>query len=309
MVMAKAASGKPERLSIPRRLWRDRISWLMMSPYLFFYVLMILIPAVVSIVLSFTYFNMFSAPKFVGLDNFVRMFMEDDVFMTALSNTLVAAVVIGPIGYLISFVMAWLINDISPRIRWLVTLIFYAPSISGSAYVVWSFILSPDAYGLVNSFLLKTGFISAPLLFFQDSGQALVLVILVQLWLSMGVGFLAFIAGLQNADRSLYECGAIDGIRSRWQELWYITLPQMKPMLLFGAVTQIAAAYAVGPVSQALCGFPSVDYSAHTILLHALDYGSTRYQMGYAGAVCVVLFLLVLITYKLADFALSRVGR
>ena len=174
--MAKAASGKPERLSKPRRLWRDRISWLMMSPYLFFYVLMILIPAVVSIVLSFTYFNMFSAPKFVGLDNFVRMFMEDDVFMTALSNTLVAAVVIGPIGYLISFVMAWLINDISPRIRWLVTLIFYAPSISGSAYVVWSFILSPDAYGLVNSFLLKTGFISAPLLFFQDSGQALVLV-------------------------------------------------------------------------------------------------------------------------------------
>ena len=142
--MAKAASGKPERLSIPRRLWRDRISWLMMSPYLFFYVLMILIPAVVSIVLSFTYFNMFSAPKFVGLDNFVRMFMEDDVFMTALSNTLVAAVVIGPIGYLISFVMAWLINDISPRIRWLVTLIFYAPSISGSAYVVWSFILSPS---------------------------------------------------------------------------------------------------------------------------------------------------------------------
>ena len=276
--MAKAASGKPERLSIPRRLWRDRISWLMMSPYLFFYVLMILIPAVVSIVLSFTYFNMFSAPKFVGLDNFVRMFMEDDVFMTALSNTLVAAVVIGPIGYLISFVMAWLINDISPRIRWLVTLIFYAPSISGSAYVVWSFILSPDAYGLVNSFLLKTGFISAPLLFFQDSGQALVLVILVQLWLSMGVGFLAFIAGLQNADRSLYECGAIDGIRSRWQELWYITLPAMAPHLMLSAILAITAAFSTETVATAMTGFPSTDYATHTLMHHMRDYGFLRYQ-------------------------------
>lgn len=297
------------RISIPKRLWRDRVSWLMMSPYLFFYILMILIPAIVSIVLSFTYFNMFSPAKFIGLDNYIRMFLEDDIFITALSNTLIAAIIIGPIGYLLCFVMAWLINDIPPKIRWLITLIFYAPSISGSAYVIWSFIFSPDSYGLVNSFLLSLGLIDSPLLFFQDADMSLTLVIIVQLWLSLGVGFLAFIAGLQNVDRSLYECGSIDGIRSRWQELWYITLPQMKPMLLFGAVTQIAAAFSVGPVSQALAGFPSVDYSAHTLLLHAIDYGSTRYQMGYAGAICVVLFLLVLITYKLANFALSRVGQ
>lgn len=307
--MRKHDNHKLNRFSVLRRLWNDRTSWLMMSPFLVFYILMTLIPAVASIVLSFTYFNMFSAPRFIGLDNYIRMFMEDDVFITALSNTLVAAFVIGPGGYVLSFLMAWLINDISPRIRWLITLIFYAPSISGAAYVVWTFILSPDAYGLMNSILLKFGLISTPMLFFQDSDMALMLVILVQLWMSMGVGFLGFIAGLQDADRSLYECGAIDGIRSRWQELWYITLPQMKPMMVFGAVTQIAAAYSVGQVSQALCGFPSVDYSAHTILLHALDYGSTRYQMGYAGAVCVVLFVLVLITYKLANFAISRVGQ
>ena len=235
--------------------------------------------------------------------------MEDDVFMIALSNTLVAAVVVGPIGYLLSFGMAWLINDLTPKIRWLVTLIFYAPSISGTTYIIWSFILSSDSYGLVNSALLSLGIIQTPLLFFHSSSMALGLVILVQLWLSMGVGFLAFIAGLQNVDRSLYECGAIDGIRSRWQELWYITLPQMKPMLLFGAVTQISSAFAIGGVSQGLCGLPSVDYSAHTLLLHAIDYGSTRYQIGYAGAIYVVLFLLMLITYKLAGYALSRVGR
>ncbi len=292
-----------------RRLWRDRVSWLMMSPYLLCYVLMILIPIIVSIALSFTYFNMFSSPHFVGIDNYVRMFLEDDVFITALSNTLLAALIIGPVGYLMCFLLAWMINDISPKLRALMTLIFYAPSISGSAYVVWTFIFSADSYGLANSFLMKLGLIDTPLLFFSDSSMALGLVIAVQLWLSLGVGFLAFIAGLQNVDRTLYEAGAVDGIRDRWQELWYITLPQMKPMLLFGAVTQIASAFSVGPISQALCGLPSVDYSAHTLLLHASDYGTLRYQMGYAGAICVVMFLLVLLTYKLAGFALSRVGR
>ena len=292
-----------------KKLWRDRVSWLMMGPYLIFYCLMILIPAIVSIALSFTYFNMFTSPKFVGLDNYIRMFLNDDVFITALSNTLVAAVIIGPAGYLLCFILAWFINDISPKLRSIITLIFYAPSISGSAYVIFTFIFSSDSYGLANSFLMRWGFIDTPLLFFSNSNMALGLVIAVQLWLSLGVGFLAFIAGLQNVDRSLYECGAIDGIRDRWQELWYITLPQMKPMLLFGAVTQIASAFSVGPVSQALCGLPSVDYSAHTLLLHAVDYGSTRYQMGYAGAICVVLFILVLLTYKLAGYALSRIGQ
>ena len=300
---------KDRQLPLHRRLWRDRTSWLMMGPYLFFYLLMILIPIAVSIGLSFTYFNMFSAPQFTGLENYVRMFMEDDVFITALSNTVLAALIIGPAGYLLSFFLAWIINELPPVLRAVLTLVFYAPSISGASYVVWSFIFSADSYGLANNFLLQLGLIDTPLLFFSDASMALPLVIAVQLWLSLGVGFLAFIAGLQNTDRSLAEAGAVDGIRDRFQELWYITLPQMKPMLLFGAVSQIAAAFSVGPVSQALCGLPSVEYSAHTLLLHALDYGTLRYQMGYAGAVCVVMFLLVLLTYRLANFALSRVGR
>lgn len=300
---------KDRQLPLHRRLWRDRTSWLMMGPYLFFYLLMILIPIAVSIGLSFTYFNMFSAPRSTGLENYVRMFMEDDVFITALSNTVLAALIIGPAGYLLSFFLAWIINELPPVLRAVLTLVFYAPSISGASYVVWSFIFSADSYGLANSFLLQLGLIDTPLLFFSDASMALPLVIAVQLWLSLGVGFLAFIAGLQNTDRSLAEAGAVDGIRDRFQELWYITLPQMKPMLLFGAVSQIAAAFSVGPVSQALCGLPSVEYSAHTLLLHALDYGTLRYQMGYAGAVCVVMFLLVLLTYRLASFALSRVGR
>lgn len=298
-----------QKQNLFRRIWRERVSWAMMAPYLFFYLMTTLIPAIVSICLSFTYFNMFTSPDFVGLDNYIRMFLEDDVFMIALGNTLIFAIVTGPLSYILCFILAWIINDLNPKIRAVVTLIFYAPSISSTVYVVWKFILSPDSYGLVNGFLMKLGFINQPILWFSDPELALGLLMIVQLWLSLGVGFLAFIAGLQNVDRSLYECGAIDGIRNRWQELWYITFPQMKPMLLFGAVTQITAAFAVGPVSMELCGFPSVDYSAHTLLVHANDYGSVRYQMGYAAAVCVVLFILILVTYNLAKLALSRVGK
>ncbi len=292
-----------------RRIWKERICWAMMGPYLFCYLFTILIPAIAAIALSFTYFNMFQPMEFVGVDNYIGLFLNDDVFMKALTNTLVFAVITGPVSYLLCFLLAWIINDMPPKVRSVVTLVFYAPSIAGTAYVIWKIILSPDAYGLLNGWLLKLGLIQEPILWFSDPDLALWLLIVVQLWLSLGVGFLAFIAGLQNVDKALLEAGSIDGIRNRFQELWYITLPSMKPMLLFGAVTQITASFSVGAISMDLCGFPSIEYSAHTLLLHAIDYGSLRFEMGYAAAVNVVLFALILFTYKLATLALSRVGK
>mgnify|MGYP002748329281 CR=1 FL=1 len=268
-----------------------------------------MLPVLASVGLSFFDYDMLSAPKWAGLGNYLRMIVGDEVFPKTVINTLKFAIVTGPVSFFLSFLLAWFINEFKSGLRHILAFLFYAPSLAGNAYFVWQVAFSGDSYGYVNSFLLNFGLISEPINWFSNTTYNMAILIVIQLWLGMGVAFLANLAGLQNVNPEIYEAGALDGIRTRWHELWYITLPQMKPMLLFGAVTQIAAAYAVGPVSQALCGFPSVDYSAHTILLHALDYGSTRYQMGYAGAVCVVLFLLVLITYKLADFALSRVGR
>lgn len=307
--MAGRSLSETGRISFFDKLWTDRKSWFMMAPFLSFYLITILIPAVSSIALSFTYFNMFSAPQFIGFENYISMFLNDDIFLIALSNTLVFALVTGPVSYLICFLMAWIINDFRPKSRALITLVFYMPSISGAAYVVWKIILSPDGHGLLNGMLLKLGLIMKPLLWFSDSNMTLALLIIVQLWLSMGVGFLAFIAGLQNVDRSLYECGAIDGIRNRWQELWHITLPQMKSMLMFGAVTQITAAFSVSTLSMELAGFPSVDYAGQTLIVHALDYGSLRFEMGYAAAICVVLFLLILVSYSLATQLLRQVGK
>ena len=251
---------------------------------------------------------MFSAPRFTGLENYVRMFMEDDVFITALSNTVLAALIIGPAGYLLSFFLAWIINELPPVLRAVLTLVFYAPSISGASYVVWSFIFSADSYGLANSFLLQLGLIDTPLLFFSDASMALPLVIAVQLWLSLGVGFLAFIAGLQNTDRSLAEAGAVDGIRDRFQELWYITLPQMIPSLMFGAVMQIVSSFTVADISVTLAGFPSAEYAGETIVTHIMDVGNQRYEMGYACAIAGVLFILMIAANKLVTRAINGIG-
>ncbi len=301
-----------KRISEPRasiRFKDDLISYGMMSPFLLMYLLIVIAPIGVAIVYSFTRYDMFNPPEFVGLSNFVYLFVSDSIFIQSLANTLQFAVVTGPISFILCFLLAWIINDLPPTLRAVVTLVFYAPSISANAYVIWQYIFSPDSYGFANSWLMSLGLFDEPSLWFQDPEISLFLLMAVQLWLSLGVGFLSFIAGLQNVDRQLYEAAAIDGIRNRWEELWYVTLPSMKPMLIFGGLNQIVTAFTVGDISMTLCGFPSVKYAAHTVSLHAYDYGILRYEIGYSAAISLVLFVIVLFSYKLFTFAVSRIGQ
>ena len=297
------------RKRLSDRQKRELTSWAMLTPWLCFFLIAVVVPIVVIAVLSFTDFDMFRAPKFVFLDNYLDLFVNDSVFLKGLINTLVFAVITGPVSFLLSFLVAWLICDLHPTLRAFITLVFYAPSISGTAYVIWQFIFSPDQYGIANAALMQLGLVDEPLVWFQDPKLSLPLLIIIQLWLSLGVGFLAFVAGLQNIDAEMYEAGAIDGIHNRFEELWYITLPVMKPMLLFGGITQITTAFAVGDISMTLAGFPSIQYSAHTLAVHAYDYGMVRYEMGYAAAVSVVQFLLILFFYKFFTLILSKTGK
>lgn len=308
-MFGKLKKQKIERdLPLLQRVKMAKMSYFMLAPYMLFFTVLIVIPIIISVVLSFTYFNMLELPRWTGTVNYTRLFLDDDIFVIALRNTFVFAFVTGPISYVLCFVFAWIINDLPPKLRAFVTLVFYAPSISGQVYVIWRFIFSPDSYGLANGFLMRWGIIREPFLWLQDPNMSLGILIVVQLWLSLGAGFLAFIAGLQNVDKSLYESGAIDGIRNRWMELWYITLPSMAPMLMFGAIIQISASFAVSDVSIQLAGLPSIQYSAHTVAIHAFDYGFIRFEMGYASAISFVLFTIMLITYILVKKFLSKVG-
>ncbi len=281
-----------KRVGLIRDIRDNKTSYLMMAPYLLLFILLVVLPVIVAVVMSFTYFNVFEAPRFIGWSNFQQLLLEDDVFLIALKNTLLFALITGPLSYGMCLMFAWLVNELRPKIRSVATLLFYVPSISGNVYFIWRFIFSGDSYGLINGFLMRLGVLKEPVLFLSDPRYNFAIVILVQLWMSLGTSFLAFIAGLQCVDRSMLEAGAVDGIRNRFQELYYLTLPSMKPQLMFGAVMQISAAFAVGSVSQDLVGFPSPLYSAHTIVLHMQDYGALRYEMGYASAIAVVLFMM-----------------
>jgi multiple sugar transport system permease protein len=282
------------------------VEHLMLIPFLVLFTMFTILPVLSSIGLSFTDFDMLQRPTFQGFSNYMRLFLEDDVFVIALKTTLVFAFITGPVSYFAALIFAWLINELQPRIRSVFTLLFYAPSIAGNVYFMWMFIFSGDSYGIVNGLLQNLGLINDPIQWLTDPRFNLKIIILVQLWLSLGTGFLSFIAGLQAIDTQMYEAGAMDGIRNRFQELVYLTLPSMGPMLLFGAVMQIAASFGAGAVASALAGFPSTDYSAHTIILHAQDYATLRFELGYASAIATVLFFLMISSNRIVRRILGK---
>lgn len=291
-----------------KNMKKHKHSYVLMAPYAILFLTFTVIPVFMSLGISFSYFNLLEAPRFVGLDNYMKLFLEDEVFIIALRNTMILAVVTGPVSYLMAFVFAWLINELSPKLRAFMTLVFYAPSISGNAFLMWLLIFSGDIHGFANAFLIKYGFMDNPIQWLKDPEYIMLVIIIVQLWLSLGVSFLAFIAGLQSVDKTLYEAGAIDGVKNRWQELWFITLPSMKPQLMFGAVMQITTTLAIAEVSMQLVGFPSVQYAGHTIVTHLIDYGTVRYDLGYASAIATILFVIMLTTNLVVRQILRKVG-
>ena len=287
---------------------KHKVAYAMVAPYMILFTLFTTIPVLLSLVVSFTDFNLLQMPNFVFFDNYIRLFLDDDIFLIACKNTLIFAIIVGPTSYLMSLMVAWFINELPPKIRAVVTLVFYAPSISGQVYLIWGTLFSGDAYGWVNGTLMNLGIITSEIQWFQDADYIMPLCIVVALWTSLGTSFLSFIAGLQGIDRSMFEAGAVDGVRNRWQELWFITLPSMKPQLMFGAVLAITGSFGFGGVVTALCGFPSVDYAAHTITHHLEDYGGARFETGYASAIAVVLFIIMIGSNQLVKKLLSKVG-
>lgn len=305
-----AAQGEPSKAQWTwREMKKNKVAYVMIAPFMLLFFVFTVFPVLLSIVLSFTDFNLLEFPHFLGLNNYIRLFLDDDIFILACQNTLIFASITGPVSYLLSLLIAWFINELGPKLRSIVTLVFYAPSISGSVYLVWQTLFSSDSYGWVNGTLINLGIIDDAILWFKDADYVMPLCIVVALWTSLGTAFLSFIAGLQNVPRHLYEAGAVDGVKNRWQELWNITLPYMKPQLMFGAVLSITQSFGFGAIVDALCGFPSVEYAAHTIVHHLNDYGGQRYEMGYASAIAVILFVVMVGANLIIKKGLSKIGQ
>ena len=281
---------------------------LLSMPFFILFALFTVVPVISSVVISFTDFDMVKMPSFVGMENYARLFLNDSVFMLAVGNTFVLAIILGPLSYILSFAFAWLINETSRSIRTFLTFCFYAPSISGNMVAIWQIFFSGDSHGYLNSIIYRLGISNSPTLWLKNPDTILTVVCIVSLWASLGTSFLTFIAGLQGVDRSYYEASAIDGIKNRWQELWFITLPLMKPQLLFGAVMSISSSFGVGALITALCGYPTVNYSAHTIMNHLSDYAGMRFEVGYASAIATILFIIMISINKIVQSLLNKVG-
>lgn len=274
--------------------------YLFLAPTLILLIVFIILPVIIAIVLSLTDYNMYQMPNFTGLTNYKLLIMDDDIFLKAIQNTLVFACITGPIGFIMSFLLAWVINQM--RARTFFSLSFYVPSITSSVAmsVIWLVFFSNDRYGYINNFLINLGIISEPILWVSNTKTIMFVVMFISIWMGMGTGFLTFLAGLQNLSPELFEAGAVDGISNKAQELIYITIPQMKPQLLFAAINSIVNSFAVFDIVVTVAGLPSPDYAAHTIVAHLYDYAFIRFEMGYASAIAVVLFLMTFLLGRIA---------
>ncbi|MDD2361632.1 MAG: sugar ABC transporter permease [Oscillospiraceae bacterium] len=288
------------------KIKRSRESYILLAPFMLIFALLTILPMLSAIGLSFTSFNMLEIPRFIGLQNYQRMLLDDPIFFKVVKNTIVFAFITGSISYILSFLFAWLINETGRALRTVLTVLFYIPVLAGNIYFVWAFLFSSDSYGVVNGFLIQMNIIKEPIGWLIDQNMIMPSLVVVQLWMSLGTGFLAFIAGFQSMDRSLFEAGAIDGVRNRSQELWYITIPSMSNQLLFSAVMQIAASFGVSTVIVFLAGFPTTQYSADTVVTYIMDIGTTRFEMGYACTIAVFLFALMFLTNFIITGALRK---
>ena len=306
---------KSEKKQIKRKsisLWStgDKITLTaMILPFSIMFFLFAVLPVAASLVLSFFRYDMINTPQFIGLDNYFRMFIEDKVLITAILNTLKFSVVTGPIGFALAFMLAWMVNEFSTKVRAILTLLFYMPTLTGGLSAIWLIVFSGDQYGTANGILMSLNIIHDPIQWLTDTNYMMGVAIVVIIWMSLGTSFLSFIAGFRSIDSSMYEAGAIDGIRNRFQELWYITLPAMKPQLMFGAVMCITTSFGVGTVISQIFGFPSTAYRLYTLVHMLEDYGGQRFEMGYASAVATILFIIMVLLNKFVQGLIAKVGK
>lgn len=288
------SEGKETKLQI---LKKEAGAYLFMAPYLILFLIFIVVPVILATVLSFTDFDSVNFPNFVGLKNYITLFTSDNVFMQyVLPNTIKFSLIVGPLGYALSFILAWVLAQIPHMPRTIFALILYSPSMTAgiTMTVIWKVLFNGDQTGYLNSFLINLGFIQEPIQWLQSTEYLMPVMMIVALWSSMGVGFLAMLAGILNIDQQLYEAGYIDGIKNRFQEIIYITIPSMKPQMLFGAVMAVVNTFQTGAIGVQLAGAnPTPQYAGQMMLNHIEDYGFLRYEMGYAAAVSVALLLLI----------------
>lgn len=276
-----------------------------MLPYMLLFGVFILLPILLAVAMSFTYFDGVQTPTFAGFANYINLLTQDRVLMEhVLPNTIWIALICGPVSLALQFILAWMLAHIPHKSRTVLSLIFYSPSMTSGITMaaIWKVLFSGDRLGTINGILLNWGIIDSPIQFLQSTTYILPLMVVITLWSSMGVGFLSILAGIINNDQEIYEAAYVDGLKNNFQEMIYITIPSMKPAMLFATVMAIVNTFSVGQVGVDLTGSnPTPQYAGQTFVTHISDYGLSQYEMGYAAALSVVLILIIFAVSKIAN--------
>jgi len=311
LVKSVSLADRIRRLFAPRRKVRDShpVAYAFVAPYLLMFAIFIIVPVVAAILLSFTYFDTVRFPQWIGFENYINILTNDAEFMQyVIPNTLKYAVIVGPGGYILSFLIAWMLAQLTPKVRTILALVIYSPSLTAGVTmsVLWKVIFAGDETGYLNMFLMNLGAINEPVAWLTSADTLMPIMIGVTLWSSMGVGFLAMLAGILNVNQDLYEAGYIDGIKNKFQEMIYITIPTIKPQMLFGAVMAIVGTFGSSGIGVALSGSnPTPQYAGQLIVNHIEYFGFNKYEMGYAAALSVILLLVI---YAVSRFAFRLFG-
>jgi multiple sugar transport system permease protein len=289
--------------SIIGKMDKHAVFWLQL-PFIVLFLLFIIIPTVVAFVLSFTDFNSIQSPNWVGAENYINILTNDDVFAGhALPNTIKFAIIVGVFGYILSFVLAWILAQV-PRVpRTIMAAMLYLPSMTGPTMMqnVWQIIFAGDKVGYLNALLLKLDIIQTPIIWLSDSNYIMTIMIVVSLWSCMGIGFLSMLAGILNVNRELYEAAHIDGVSNRLQEVIYVTIPAIKPHMMFGAIMSIVNAFQNANIGVQLSGAnPTPGYGGQLLITHADEHAFVRYEMGYSAAISVIVLIIIWVISQLS---------
>jgi multiple sugar transport system permease protein len=283
------------------RLRENFAGWLFVLPALIGFLVFFVYPAIRAIIISFTDWNLLRAPRFIGLGNYARL-LGDDKFWSAIRVTATYVLVNVPLQVVIGVGIAVLLDRLTRSVvtRAVVILPFLISNVTAAMIFLW--VLDP-ILGIVNNLLTGLGIPAQP--FFTSPDYAIYSVVLVNVWRYSGFTALLFYAGLQAIPRALYEAARIDGAGENTM-FWSITLPLLRPVMVFVLVTNIVGSFQIfDTVAVATKGGPA--NSTNVLLYYIYNTGFSFSRMGYASAMSVALFL-ALIVFTLVQLRLMRAG-
>ncbi|BCB82093.1 sugar ABC transporter permease [Phytohabitans flavus] len=279
------------------RLRRALPGYLMLLPFAALFAGFLVWPLLNSLYFAFTNYNGVKPPTLVGFDNFQRLWFEDERFRTALVNSFAYVAATVTLTTVLALALAVAFHGTSWRDRIMRTL-FFLPAVTSTIAValIWRWIFTVEDFGLANTVIGWVGV--EPVQWLATPSLTIPILVVMAVWGGCGYGMVIFVAGLNAIPEEHYESARLDGANA-WQQFWYITLPQLKPVTTYVVITSLISAFqvfeAVYIVFRGVSSVGGVQDSGLMLVPYLYDMGFTKFQLGYASAIAWSLFIVIFV--------------